>query len=55
LDLSETAVHGSQHKAPCGGEGTSPNPTDRGNWASDAVAAERGLLGDIETVHLERG
>ncbi len=29
LDLSEVAVDGSQHKAPCGGEGTGPNPTDR--------------------------
>ena len=29
LDLSEVAVHGSLHKAPCGGEGTGPNPTDR--------------------------
>lgn len=30
LDLSECAVDGSQHKAPCGGEGTGKNPTDRG-------------------------
>ena len=30
LDLSEVAVDGSQHKAPFGGEGTGPNPTDRG-------------------------
>src|SRR5664280_1930532 len=30
LDLTETAVDGSQHKAPMGGEGTGPNPTDRG-------------------------
>ena len=29
LDLSETAVEGSQAKAPCGGEGTGP-PPDRG-------------------------
>jgi len=29
LDLSEVAVDGSLHKAPCGGEGTGPNPTDR--------------------------
>ncbi len=29
LDLSEVAVDGSQHKAPCGGQGTGPNPTDR--------------------------
>jgi hypothetical protein len=86
LDLSEVAIDGSQHKAPCGGEGTGPNPTDRGKsgwkwsmlteragiplgWATDganrndvmlaaptldAVAA-RGLLADIETLHLDRG
>ena len=30
LDLSDVALDGSLHKAPCGGEGTGPNPTDRG-------------------------
>lgn len=30
LDLTEIAIDGSQHKAPFGGEGTGPNPTDRG-------------------------
>jgi transposase len=30
LDLSEVSVDGSLHKAPMGGEGTGPNPTDRG-------------------------
>jgi transposase len=30
LDLTEVCVDGSQHKAPCGGQGTGPNPTDRG-------------------------
>lgn len=30
LDLSEVAIDGSVHKAPFGGEGTGPNPTDRG-------------------------
>ena len=29
LDLSEVAVDGSLHKAPCGRQGTGPNPTDR--------------------------
>lgn len=29
LDLTEVAIDGSLHKAPCGGEGTGPNPTDR--------------------------
>lgn len=33
LDLSEVSIDGSLHKAPYGGEGTGPNPTDRGNWA----------------------
>jgi len=86
LDLSEVALDGSLHKAPCGGEGTGPNPTDRAKrgwkwsvatdwhgipigWATDganrhdatllgptldAVGA-RGLLADIETLHLDRG
>lgn len=30
LDLDDVAIDGSLHKAPCGGEGTGPNPTDRG-------------------------
>ena len=77
---------GSAHKAPCGGEGTGPNPTDRGKlgwkwslltdaagipvgWAADganrcdqvlfeptlAAVADRGLLEDVETLHLDRG
>jgi transposase len=86
LDLSETAVDGSQHKAPCGGEGTGKNPTDRGKlgikWSlltdrhgipiSSVLAGAnrhdtmlfaptlhgaqaRGLLVDVETLHLDRG
>ena len=86
LDLTETAVDGSQHKAPMGGEGTGPNPTDRGKsgwkwslltdragipigWTTDGAnrhdtvlfsatlepAVRRGLLCDIETLHLDRG
>jgi len=86
LDLSEVTVDGSLHKAPCGGEGTGPNPTDRGKrgwkwsiatdrngvplgWVSDGAnrndcallpstldaVGERGLLGEIETLHLDRG
>ena len=86
LDLSEVSIDGSQHKAPFGGQGTGPNPTDRGKqgwkwsiaadrhgipigWATaganrhdtilleptlDTVAA-RGLISDIETLHLDRG
>lgn len=30
IDLSDVSVDGSLHKSPCGGEGTGPNPTDRG-------------------------
>lgn len=86
LDLSEVAVDGSLHKAPCGGEGTGPNPTDRGKsgwkwsvatdrwgiplgWVIDGAnrndsvlleptlqaVADRGLLLDVETLHLDRG
>lgn len=86
LDLSECSIDGSQHKAPCGGEGTGPNPTDRGRsgwkwslltdragvpfgWATNganrhdvilfkptlAAGQERGLVLDIETLHLDRG
>jgi len=42
LDLEEVALDGSLHKAPYGGEGTGPNPTDRAKlgwkWS---VASER--------------
>lgn len=86
LDLDDVALDGSLHKAPYGGEGTGPNPTDRGKlgwkWSVaserhgipigwtidganrsdvrmleptlDAVSAS-GLLGDIGTLHLDRG
>jgi len=30
LDFTDVAVDGSLHKSPCGGQGTGPNPTDRG-------------------------
>src|SRR5664279_4351662 len=87
LDLSDVAVDGSQHKAPMGGEGTGPSPTDRGKsgwkwsplltdrsgipfgWTTDGTnwhyialfpttlkpAERRGLLCDVETLHLDRG
>ena len=86
LDCDDVALDGSLHKAPYGGEGTGPNPTDRGKlgwkwsvaserhgvpiaWAVDganrsdvrmlvptldAVDAT-GLLGDVGTLHLDRG
>ena len=86
LDLSEVAIDGSLHKAPCGGEGTGPSPVDRGKtgwkwsiatdrfgipigWATDGAnrhdsillpptlgdVASRGLVEEIETLHLDRG
>ncbi len=86
FDLTEVSIDGSQHKAPFGGEGTGPNPTDRGKcgwkWSVatdrngipigweiaganrndcalleptlDAIDA-RGLLDDVDTMHLDRG
>ncbi len=52
LDLTEVAIDGSQHKAPFGGEGTGPNPTDRGKsgwkWslATDRVGIPLGWATD---------
>ncbi len=45
LDLSETAVDGSQHKAPCGGPGTGKNPTDRGKlgWKWSLLTDRNGI------------
>ncbi|MGQ0804218.1 MAG: IS5 family transposase [Actinomycetota bacterium] len=45
LDLSECAVDGSAHKAPTGGEGTGPNPTDRGKsgWKWSLFAERNGI------------
>jgi len=86
LDFSDVSIDGSLHKAPAGGEGTGPNPTDRGKtgwkwslatdtngvpigWVIDGAnrndsillaptlddVARRGLLGDVETIWLDRG
>lgn len=86
LDLTEVSVDGSLHKAPCGGDGTGPNPTDRAKtgwkwslaadacgiplgWVADGAnrndcvllaptldaVAGRGLLGEVATLHLDRG
>jgi transposase len=86
LSLGDVAVDGSLHKAPGGGEGTGPNPTDRAKlgwkwsictdlhgipvgWTAaganrhDSILLEptldevdqRGLLGDIDTLWLDRG
>ncbi len=41
LDLSEVAIDGSQHKAPFGGQGTGPNPTDRGQTGLEMVSGDR--------------
>lgn len=45
LDLSEVAIDGSQHKAPFGGEGTGPNPTDRGKcgWKWSVATDRAGI------------
>lgn len=56
-DLSEVAIDGSLHKAPCGGEGTGPNPTDRGKlgwkWsvAVDAAGIPLGWVIDGANRH----
>ena len=45
LDLSECALDGSQHKAPCGGPGTGKNPTDRGRlgWKWSLLCDRNGI------------
>ena len=45
LDLSECSIDGSQHKAPTGGEGTGPSPTDRGKlgWKWSLFADRNGI------------
>jgi len=45
LDLSDVAVDGSLHKAPAGGEGTGPNPTDRGKlgWKWSILTDRNGI------------
>jgi transposase len=45
LDLTHCAVDGSQHKAPTGGEGTGPNPTDRGKsgWKWSLLTDRNGI------------
>ena len=45
LDLSDVSLDGSLHKAPCGGERTGPNPTDRGKtgWKWSVAADTNGV------------
>ncbi len=45
LDLSDVAVDGSLHKSPCGGDGTGPNPTDRGKlgWKWSVLTDRHGI------------
>ena len=45
LDLSEVALDGSLHKAPYGGEGTGPNPTDRAKcgWKWSVASEGHGI------------
>jgi transposase len=45
LDLTEVALDGSLHKAPCGGEGTGKNPTDRAKlgWKWSVLTDRNGI------------
>jgi transposase len=45
LDLQNVSVDGSLHKAPYGGEGTGPNPTDRGKsgWKWSVASEGHGI------------
>ncbi|HLM17066.1 MAG TPA: IS5 family transposase [Acidimicrobiia bacterium] len=45
LDLSDVSVDGCLHKAPAGGEGTGPNPTDRGKlgWKWSILTDRNGI------------
>src|SRR4051794_40355019 len=45
LDLTDVALDGSLHKAPYGGEGTGPNPTDRGKlgWKWSVAVDRHGV------------
>jgi transposase len=45
LDLGDVALDGSLHKAPYGGEGTGPNPTDRGKlgWKWSVASDTHGI------------
>ncbi len=45
LDLSEVALDGSIHKAPCGGEGTGKSPVDRAKlgWKWSVAADAKGI------------
>ncbi len=45
LDLSEVSLDGSLHKSPYGGEGTGPNPTDRGKlgWKWSVAVEAHGI------------
>ena len=49
LDLSDVSVDGSQHKAPCGGEGTGKNPCDRAKsgWNDGDHRNYPGLITEI--------
>jgi transposase len=45
VDLDDVALDGSLHKAPCGGEGTGPNPTDRAKlgWKWSVACDRHGI------------
>jgi len=46
LELSDVSADGSLHKAPCGGEGTGKNPTDRGKlgWKWSILVDRYGII-----------
>ena len=45
FDVDVVAIDGSLHKAPCGGDGTGPNPTDRAKlgWKWSVAADRSGI------------
>src|ERR1019366_7361772 len=43
LDLSEVALDGSLHKAPCGGEGTGPNTRAKLGWKCSVASDAHGI------------
>lgn len=56
FDLTETAIDGSLHKAPCGGEGTGSNPTDRGKqgWKWSICTERNGIVIGWTTIGAHR-
>jgi transposase len=53
LDFSDVSLDGSVHKAPCGGPGTGPNPTDRAKlgWKWSVLVDADGRAGHHRRRH----